>query len=43
MGLNRTYRQRIGILENLMNDPFLRRLHGDPRFDGLMRKLKLVE
>lgn len=41
--LERTYRQRKGDLQDLKLDPLFRNLRGDPRFDALLRKLKLVE
>ncbi len=41
--LNRAYQHKRGSLEYLQVDPTLRKLHGDPRFDALLRKVKLVE
>ena len=41
--LERAYQQKRGVLEGLKVDPFLRNLHGDPRFAALLRKLKLPE
>jgi TolB-like protein/cytochrome c-type biogenesis protein CcmH/NrfG len=41
--LERADRQREGELAIIKVDPWLRSLHGDPRFDALLRKLKLVE
>jgi TolB-like protein len=41
--LERAYQQRKGSLEGLKWDPLLRKLHGDPRFDALLRKAKLME
>ena len=41
--LDRAYKQNRGSLEYLKVEPTLRNLHGDPRFDALLRKVKLVE
>jgi len=41
--LDRVYRQRRGFLQDLKADPLFRNLHGDPRFDALLRKAKLME
>ena len=40
--LDRAYRQRKGSMEGLKS-PWYRNLHGDPRFNALLRKAKLVE
>jgi tetratricopeptide (TPR) repeat protein len=41
--LDRAYQQKRGSLEYLKVDPPFRKLHGDPRFDAFLRKVKLVE
>jgi hypothetical protein len=41
--LDRVYKQRRGFLQDIKADPLFRTLHGDPRFDALLRKAKLVE
>jgi TolB-like protein len=41
--LDRAYHQRKGFLQDLRADPFFIKLHGDPRFDALLRKAKLIE
>jgi adenylate cyclase len=41
--LKRAYDQRKGSLLLLKVDPLFRNLHGDPRFDALLRKAKLTE
>ena len=41
--LDRAYRHRKGFLQDLRVDPFFRRLHADPRFNALLRKLNLPE
>jgi serine/threonine-protein kinase len=41
--LDRAYQQRKGDLSDLRVDPSFNELHGDPRFDALLRKAKLVE
>jgi hypothetical protein len=39
----RAYRQREGNLEIIKIDPWLRPLHGDPRYKALLRKLQFPE
>jgi tetratricopeptide (TPR) repeat protein len=39
--LERAFAQRDGGLGNIKYDPFLRSIHGDPRFTGLLKKLNL--
>jgi tetratricopeptide (TPR) repeat protein len=41
--LERARQQRRGTLFTLKFDPRFRKLHGDPRFDAFLRKVKLVE
>jgi TolB-like protein/Flp pilus assembly protein TadD len=41
--LNRAYENREPQLSVVKGDPYLRNLHGDPRFAQLVRKLKLPE
>jgi len=41
--LERAYQQNRGSLEVVKIDPLFQKLHGDPRFDALLRKMKLVE
>ena len=41
--LDRAYQQSKGSLGLLRSDALLRNLRGDPRFDALLRKAKLVE
>jgi TolB-like protein/predicted TPR repeat methyltransferase len=41
--LDHAYQHAKGSLEDLRVDPLFRRLHGDPRFDAFLRKLKLTE
>jgi TolB-like protein len=43
MWLDRAYQQRRGTVVPLKVDPLFRKVHGDPRFDALLRKLKLTE
>ena len=40
--LDRAYQQRRGSLEYVKVDPLFRKLHSDPRFDALLRKMKLT-
>jgi serine/threonine-protein kinase len=39
--LERAYRQRDGGLSSIKGDPLLKSLRADPRFNALLRKLKL--
>ena len=41
--LGRAYQTNKGFPHRLKADPLLRNLRGDPRFDALLRKVKLVE
>jgi serine/threonine-protein kinase len=41
--LDRAYRQRKGSLFSLNVDPLFRKLHGDSRFNALLRKMNLSE
>ena len=41
--LERAYQQKDGGLASVRGDPLLNSLHGDPRFNALLRKLKLPE
>ena len=41
--LERAYRQRDGGMPDLKIDPLLRNLHGDPRFQALLVRMKLVD
>jgi TolB-like protein len=41
--LDRAHLRRKGDLADLKSDPFFDKLHGDPRFDALLRKVKLIE
>ncbi len=41
--LERAYRQRDGGLSSIKGDPLLKSLRADPRFNALLRKLKLPE
>jgi TolB-like protein len=41
--LERAYRQREGNLGTIKISPWLRSLHGDPRYKALLRKLKFPE
>ena len=41
--LDRAYKQMPGSLAALKIDPLFRKVRGDPRFDALLRKVKLVE
>ena len=41
--LERAYRQREGNLGTIKINPWLRSLHGDPRYKALLRKLKFPE
>ena len=41
--LDRTYQRERASLEPVKFDPLFRKLHGDPRFDELLRKVKLVD
>jgi len=41
--LDRAYQYSKGSLEPVRVDVPFRKLHGDPRFDTLLRKAKLVE
>jgi serine/threonine-protein kinase len=41
--LERAYQQRDGGLSAIKYDPMLRSLHADPRFNALLRKMKLPE
>jgi len=41
--LDHAYQHEKGSLQDLRGDPLFRRLHGDPRFDAFLRKLKLTE
>ncbi len=41
--LERAYTQIPGSLAQLKVDPLFLKLHGDPRFDALLHKLKLVD
>ena len=40
--LERAYEQKDGGLSSMKTDPMLASLRGDPRFDGLLRRLKLL-
>lgn len=40
--LDRAYRHQKGSLALLKNDPLMRNLRDDPRFDALLRKAKLT-
>lgn len=39
--LERAYQQKDGGLSNVRGDPYLNSLHADPRFNALLRKMKL--
>jgi hypothetical protein len=39
--LERPYQQKDGGLTSLRNDQLLKSLHSDPRFNALLRKMKL--
>lgn len=39
--LERAYKQRYGGLSDIKIDPLLRSLHADPRYNALLRKMKL--
>ncbi len=41
--LDRAYQKNKGSLEDIRVDPLIRNLRSDPRFDALLRKVKLVE
>jgi hypothetical protein len=41
--LERAYRQRDGGLPSIREDPFFASVHADPRFNALLRKLRLPE
>jgi Flp pilus assembly protein TadD len=41
--LDRAYQQRDTYLEQIKFDPFLKSLHGDPRWKAFLRKMKLPE
>jgi adenylate cyclase len=41
--LDRAYQQRDPSLEQIKFDPFLKSLHGDPRWKAFLRKMKLPE
>ena len=41
--LERAYQQRRGSLEYLKVDTLFRELHGNPRFDAMLLKAKLVD
>jgi hypothetical protein len=41
--LERAYTQRDGGLTEIKNDPLLRSLHADPRYQAFMRKMKLSQ
>ena len=41
--LDRAYKQQDGGLSGIKGDPLLKSLHADPRFNALVRKLKLPE
>jgi TolB-like protein len=41
--LDRAYQQLRASLLYVKSDPLFRKLHGDPRFDAVLRKVKLIE
>ena len=41
--LERAFAQHNGGMSDVRNDPFLRKLHGDPRFEAMLVKMKMAD